>query len=109
MGKESFDRLVASRNGELRLGLDPEITAALREKRAPLPNIGWLGSKADVSTPGFVALWLRLRLGKDQIWFEHQLDPLPAEERSVVARLLSSKQAPGGAVDFLRQLGHVLP
>jgi hypothetical protein len=107
-GKESFDRLVTSRNGELRLGLDPEISAALREKRALLPNAGWLSPNAEMSVPGFVGLWLRLRLGKEQVWFEHQLDPLPAAERGVMMKWLTSRQAPGSAVDFLRELGRAL-
>lgn len=107
-GKESFDRLATCRNGELRLRFDPEISAALHEKRAPLPNFGRLSPKADMSIPGFIALWLKLRLAKDQVWFEHQLDPLFEEERVVILRWLSSKLAPGGAVDFLRELGRSL-
>jgi hypothetical protein len=47
-------------------------------------------------------------LGKERIWFENQLDPLPPEERVVVLRWLRSNPSHGGAVGFLRELGRAL-
>jgi hypothetical protein len=104
-GREAFDRLVTSRNGETRVGvMEPDIGKALREGRVAMRKLLDTRPNADVSVPALIATWLKLRLGKKQVWYGYQLDSLPAPERAVLLRWLEAEPLRGGAAEFLRDL-----
>lgn len=108
-GREAFDRLVTSRNGETRIGvIEPEISSALREGHLPMKKLVQISLNADASVPALISTWLKLRLGKKQVWYAYQLDPLPEQERAVLMSWLESDPLRGGAEDLFRELRNVI-
>ena len=104
-GREAFDRFVTCRNGETRVGvMEPEIGKALREGHIPMKRLMDISPNADVSVQSLIATWLKLRLGKKQVWYAYQLDALPEPERVVLMAWLESEALRGGAEEFLREL-----
>lgn len=108
-GREAFDRFVTCRNGETRVGvMEPEIGKALREGHIPMRKLVDISPNADVSVPALISTWLKLCLGKKQVWYEYQFEPLPAQERAVLMTWLESDPLRGGAEEFLRELGEAI-
>jgi len=85
--------------------MEPEIGKALREGHIPMKRLMDISPNADVSVPALISTWLKLRLGKKQVWYEYQLDALPEPERTVLMTWLKSDSLRGGAEEFLRELG----
>lgn len=109
-GREAFDRLVTCRNGETRVGvMEPEIGATLRQGHIPLKKLIDVSPNADASVAALISTWLKLRLGKRQVWYAYQLDSLDEKERDMLMSWLESEPSRGGAAEFLRELGSALP
>jgi hypothetical protein len=88
--------------------MEPEIDKALREGHLPMRKLVDISPNADASIPALIATWLKLRLGKKQVWFAYQLDPLPEQERALLMSWLESDPLRGGAEELFRELGDAI-